>query len=221
MGSKIAKRQGIDLELETIGGVLKKARENLGYSYRKLSEKCGVSPMQLLRIEQGKHEYSLAKFVRVCVALGVPVGSIIEHATVFNYDFKRHPIPADVLKLIGSKSDPEFKKKQNGFDVFIWNAFQSVRRIITDASALAAIREYSFTSERLRINYERFAHEVEAWTNRERVAALEALQNDPYKKLTSLGLFNAELVASFINREADQGFHFYIPAAPISAILGS
>jgi transcriptional regulator with XRE-family HTH domain len=179
MGRKKLSAAGVHLDLKAVGTILRRGRENLRFSYRELSEKCGISPTQLMRMESGEFEYSLVKFMKLCLTLGIPAGGALEAATVGEFAFDRSKIESHIAEIIGRKDAKDFKFRLLNCTSCVWNYFQTVWRILTDGSPIGVIRETTFPDEQTRIAFERFAAMVGAFTNVERITMLEALLNDP------------------------------------------
>jgi len=83
----------------SLGFYLRTARTRLGYSLRELEGISGVSDAQIRRIECGDFNCAIDTFLRLCVALGLPFGELLECIAT----------PTESLVMKSLNSDPAVK----------------------------------------------------------------------------------------------------------------
>lgn len=68
----IAKSEPPSHRLE-IGTRIKALREEKGLSYRQLSELCGITPQNILKIEHGRYSVGIDVLNKICIGLGARI----------------------------------------------------------------------------------------------------------------------------------------------------
>ena len=185
-----AKQAGpVKVNLSALGARMKEARESLRYSLRQLSQKCGISPSQLLRLESGKVDCSL----------GLPVGALVEDVTAYGVEFPTEGFPEEVRALLAPKGKGGMASRRKRLDEFMRAHFHAARRLLTDSAPMGVIRDSDFTRGDTKVRYMVVAGMAEGFTNVERVAMLEALRESPYLKLLSLALIKRGMLEEFLD----------------------
>ncbi len=152
-----------------------------------------------MRIEAGTVECSVSNLVRLCLAIGLPVGALVEDATLLNIGFNQAHIPDEVGKLLAAPSKKAATQRLRRYEEFLFAHFHAARRVVTDSTPFGVVRDSGFTRDDTKVRYMVFASMVEGFTNVERVATLSSLQNSPYAKLKSLALISTAMLADFLN----------------------
>lgn len=67
-----------------IGVQIRLWRKKSGMTLRALEARSGVSNSEISKVEKGSQACRLESFIRICAALGLPAGYILDHAVVFN-----------------------------------------------------------------------------------------------------------------------------------------
>lgn len=86
---------------ELLGHLISQWREKSETSLRELQARSGVSDSEISRIEKGGQDCRLESFIRICAALGLPAGFILDNAvafalTSFETGVKDHPLILEI-----------------------------------------------------------------------------------------------------------------------------
>lgn len=174
------------------------------YSYRELSEKCGVSPAQLLRMESGEFEYSVAKLFNVCLSLGLPLGSVIEPATVSHLRPAVQDFDKEVQAILMAKGEKHFAARLARALQYVWNCCNAATLMLTASEPRHAATFLDFPfPDVMGEPYHHFASSVDYFSNVERINTLRSLQQSPYRKLKSLGLIDAKQITDYLATTED------------------
>jgi transcriptional regulator with XRE-family HTH domain len=111
--NNISARQSSNIDVH-VGRRLAERRAELGWTYRKLGDLCGLSGSQLAKYESGQNRLSASRLFQISVVLGVPVSWFFEDAplaeeaqdvhslvTSFN-DIEDEPSRSQVVQLAKS-----------------------------------------------------------------------------------------------------------------------
>jgi transcriptional regulator with XRE-family HTH domain len=218
---QIASNPVITLDLKSVGSVLKLARENLRYSFRELASKCGVSATQLMRIESGEFEYSVAKLAQICWSLGVPVGDLIEFGTVRKFVLNQSVLwgEEDVVTALMLAEDAGIDEAEARSRVlrYVNNNFQWMLNASTSASCDDFDRCLD-TAINDRDTLGGLYSGLSLESNLERILTIRAALQNPYQKLKAMGLVSLDGLTHAIE---DQTLCEFTPKVPtsIKAIL--
>ncbi len=211
----------LELDLKRVGILLKCARENLRYSYRELSELCDVSATQLLRIESGEFEYSVAKLFRVCSSLGLTVGDVIEYSMYLPIKSKApyFSVSELVQAAIPTLDSEKVERAERRVFSFTFDLLHFLTLLLTTsfplqcASTLRVPKGEPFFEFYERISS--FAMMVDTMSNAERVLTLQSLYQAPLDKMASLNLLPAQLISTL----AQNDFQVHFPETSVSALV--
>lgn len=200
--SKIAPNNLAAERLKLIGKIIRKARENLRYSYRELAELSGVSASQLLRIESGEFEFSVTKFMQVAEALGLSVGMILDTA-MFRSGARMKSYSSKALRTFVAKKGLSAEESENQLLMvsgFVDGLAEVAATLILSSNPEAMCFYFDHPFPALVEALQSFAHTRVAFgpSHHERVAALKALSEDPVGKLTQWGVLNEALMDKFL-----------------------
>lgn len=183
----------------SLGFYLRELRHKLDFSLRDLEDKCGVSDSELLRIETGAQECGLESFVRICAALGVPWGEVLDNVVQANFSTYRDTVNSSAVfqKLV--------KHEKNAVGLSF-----SVAQIAAFAAHLARCsrprdraRGATYPSPAIRAAFCSYAERLDktfvvngrlSLLTVERMALLASLADDPVSELERHGLFNPDLM---------------------------
>jgi transcriptional regulator with XRE-family HTH domain len=193
------------VRLKVLGAVLCTARQNLRYSYRELATLSGVSASQLLRMESGEFDYSLAKFIRVCEPLGLSAGIAIEAALLRGgLAMKFHRVEENLIEAFlrrqGISKAEVIEEKVLIIRELVMDIASAVAVMILASNAQAMRFYIEFPFPLLNDPLQSFVDTsgVDHLRHYERVALLQALAEGPYKKLMALDIINEESLAAYL-----------------------
>jgi transcriptional regulator with XRE-family HTH domain len=168
-----------------LGMYLRDARNRAGLSLRDLERTTGVSDSEIHKIETGSQECRLSSFVKVCSALGVPGGLVLDQVVSSSFAYFSHVL----LK------DDELR----GFSVKRWKANDFSHRVVTDQlacfSSVAAhllrcshatrkAKSFDYPAPTVGSAFLTFAATVDnTGEGLERLSILSALQHTPFQEL--------------------------------------
>ncbi len=194
----MASKNSINLDLRKVGKVLKAARENLRLSFRDLTAKCDISPTQLMRMESGEFEYSVAKFYKLCVVLGIPIGELLEYGS----DRRMAPVTKLAQQSAFCAVIKDYKQNARMIaEQFAESCYLLAATILTSNDPIKTAHQAEYPSEALCEKFIKFGFMVDGFSNVERVNTFEALRQNPFNKLNSLGLCDAEMVTEHVKKE--------------------
>lgn len=184
-----------------LGVHLRQARDGAGFSIRKLEEFSGVSNSEISRVENGSQECRLESFVRICAALGIPCGQILDQV-VFGqpqlYEEKIAAQPA-VVKLLDRLKElgPLYLANMGIIASFAAHLIRCNR-------PADMARAVDYPDEGLRTVFLKFADLVElVRTPGDRLKLLELLRDNPLAVLMHYGLCDSEVVTRTLKALAE------------------
>jgi len=89
---RVRVKSDIRFNPKLLGKALKEMRDFLRLSLRELARHSGVSHSQILRIESGEFDCFTSSFVRLCGAMGIRFGDLIERCVTPEYDVYKNAI---------------------------------------------------------------------------------------------------------------------------------
>jgi transcriptional regulator with XRE-family HTH domain len=181
---------------QLVGIYLRQWREKSGVSLRELEARSGVSNSEISKIESGSQACRLESFVRLCAALGVPCGYILDHVIVFDFaayypQIKGHPAFQSMFK--------DYVPIQSvlAANIAVFAAVASQLVLSTRPSVKAASIEYPHSD--IRQAFLAFARALDkSIPPSERVTLLKVLQSDPWDTLITFRLLDSPLLFKLI-----------------------
>jgi transcriptional regulator with XRE-family HTH domain len=183
----------------TMGNHFREARLANGFSLREVERLTGITDTELHKIETGSHECRLSSFIRLCVALGMPSGRMLDDTITGSWAFyagaiRKNKESLHILTLFGAD--------EKTFEPVIANlasccAFAA--HLLRCAFARRKAFKMEYPSKDLREAYLQFALSVDAIEeNLERVSILKALRDHPLSELKQQKLFSEPFVRKLI-----------------------
>lgn len=180
-----------------LGYYLRRAREGAGFSIRELEKRSGIINSEISRIEMGTQECRLESFVRLCWALGIPCGMILDQITFNDLTAQEkkmaaHPALAQLLKnddVIG----PVLSLNMAAIASFAKHLI-GCSRPVDRASAVA------YPDDELRSVFIKFANTVDGIkspSNRRKLQ--EQLEENPVATLGYFGLCDIEILKRVVS----------------------
>ena len=196
----------------TLGFFLRKARMDLGYSLREVQKITGISRSRINRLEHGDFDATVDTFVRLCVALGLPPGTLVEDCIYSDVTYFR-------LKL----------KTDDGLRVLItdnkWTAIQKEEMLISFcAGCCTKLAELLWASDpvahsggevlpvkELYKPYLAAAERIKGtFSSEDRVNTITALDRTPFEELKHWGLCSIGILSACIQAfERGEGIGFH------------
>lgn len=195
-------QMGIAFSVKSIGQVLRAARLAARISFRDLARESGISMTQLQRMEEGKTDYALTRFIRICFALGLPPGDVMERAYLVSATKPRVDVSGDndvmealhAARLSGVEAQKALATIGNFAGHLHWvviHTLVSSRPAFTRAAA-------SSPSAACHEALLKFGDMVEECSSSERLEMVRSLKIRPLDKLKSLGLITPQTIADVI-----------------------
>src|SRR5713101_10199907 len=82
-----------------LGMYLRNARLAHGLSLRELERQTGVSDSEIHKVETGNQECRLSSFIKLCSALGVPCGLVLDQVISSSFAYFAKIVPTDPVFL--------------------------------------------------------------------------------------------------------------------------
>jgi transcriptional regulator with XRE-family HTH domain len=187
-----------------LGFYLRELRHKLDFSLRELEARCGISDSELLRIETGSQECGLESFIRICAAMGIPWGEVLDNTVQADFVAYREAVVASfVFQKMASKHEKQ--AVQLSFNVAMMAAFAA--HLCRCSRPADRAKATVFPTAGIRAAFCRFSDRLDKnFTGRdrlsaltvERVSILSALLDDPVAELERHGLFNVELMKGLL-----------------------
>jgi transcriptional regulator with XRE-family HTH domain len=186
---------GLVLPWKALGFYLRRQRVRMGFSLRELEWRSGVSDSIILQIESGRQDCKLESFVRICGALGVSPGHVLDFVSAVDCE-------PYLDKIASSKSVINATVKYEQSREFIVANLAMVALFVSHlvrcSRPLERAKSVKYPFPKLKGGVVKFAELLEREVSpSERVSILEALVSDPIGELTRFGLFDSSFVAEF------------------------
>jgi transcriptional regulator with XRE-family HTH domain len=201
---------------QNLGAYLKIARQRIGFSLRRLERASGVSDSEIFQIEAGSQKCTLESFVRICSALGVPCGYVLDNVVKVEVDpyftsMRSGPLWAqveDVVRDLAKEVADETFIKQVALNLSMMAAFAA--HLIRCSRPSARAKEMGYPDDKIKAAFLRFTDWIESDPSPlERLSVLSALVLDPLQEMHRLRLLEEGTVKSFvdmINRGEKKGY---------------
>lgn len=79
-------RTGLKFKPGHFSACIREARLRLGWTLKEASERTGISPSEIYKIENGNRECRLESLAHICAALGIPAGRLLDEITASEID---------------------------------------------------------------------------------------------------------------------------------------
>jgi len=189
---------------ETIGKSVRKWRQKSGITLRELESRSGVSHSEISKVESGNQSCRLETFIRICTAMGLPAGYILDNSVAFSSKQFEMPIEHHDLTTEISKNNEVFKA------VFVsvmaeWVAF--VAQIIVCSHPVQKAASVNYPSPDIKNRFIELGYYLESlYQPEKRLELLRSLKERPLDVLQELKLeptgFIAKLKSMFESEEA-------------------
>jgi transcriptional regulator with XRE-family HTH domain len=213
--------------LRVLGHILRRARENLRFSYRELAARCGVSASHLLRMESGEFDFSVTKLMRVIEPLGLSPGVMLDTAMfqrTARVDISDEAIIQPVeraLRAVKIAVAGTFQEQCEEAGYLVRVLVEVAASLIESSHPAQFARYILHPCEAVREQIERFgASRAEmVVSNKERAAALASLFGNPFDTLKRWGLLDTELLAAYLEWVRDKDDSQKLPRNTYTALL--
>lgn len=186
---------------QTLGTYLKNARLKMGFSLRDIEQRCGVSDSEIFKIESGNQDCRLETFVRLCAALGISWGQVLDDMVCSNFVPFADRLDQDPLIVHFTKRYPEMREYVAS-NVAMICALAVHLVHCSDPVARAGAVEYP--SETLKQAFSTFAQCLrKKETPAERLSVIASFESEPMQEMIRHGLFSAQILTEFVSTIAD------------------
>lgn len=174
-------KSDIQFDPKLLGKSLSEMRHFLSLSLRELSRASGVSHSQILRIESGEFDCFTSSFVRLCGAMGIRFGDLIERCVKPDYDLYSNAIEAELNNI----NIPEIEAKLALKDL-VFGASVALACILRASWPTAVALELDYPNDAIRSKFLKFASHLERqpWDGGKRYIIFKELQQKPMLTLT-------------------------------------
>jgi transcriptional regulator with XRE-family HTH domain len=198
---------------KTLGIYLRLARLRAGFSLRDLEKRSGVSDSEIFQVESGSQECRLASFVRICAALGIPCGHVLDNVVSSNFApyFKKIMENPSIERLTGDGC--EVVRKPLALILAMMASFAA--HLVRCSRPSDRAKSTDYPSDQIKASFLQFASSLESEeAPLERLSILKALSDDPIAEMSRLALLDVKAIKSLLqmlvanNKKGDLGERF-------------
>jgi transcriptional regulator with XRE-family HTH domain len=183
-----------------LGFYFRELRQRLGFSLAELERRSGVSDSELLRIEVGAQECGLESFIRICSAMGVPWGEVLDNVvSAEQLIYRNGVVSSPVFQKLAAKYQAQANAlsfsitQMAAFAAHLARCSRPAERADATHYPTGAIRT-AFCSFADRLDKTFSGRDRLSLLTVERISLQEALVADPVAELQHRGLFNEDLI---------------------------
>jgi transcriptional regulator with XRE-family HTH domain len=184
-----------------LGMYLREARRRHDLSLRELERQSGVSDSEILKVESGSQECRLSSFVKLCSALGLPGGLVLDQVVSSSSAYFSTII----------HDDPAFEKltlrwTAGAFHAEALSAQMAcicavASHLLRCSNAFGKARSFNYPDDELRNLFESFARRIDNLDDPlDRTSVLMALKKQPIREIESQGLMPLKFLDSFVGQ---------------------
>lgn len=205
------------LDKARLGSILREAREAVALTVRDVSARAGLSNSHISKIELGQIQVSADTFVRVCFALSLPPGLVLESCSLLSrgiYEAAAYNDPA-VLQMASKSGKLDYTIRKKISD-FIAGTALALSYLLKSSAPQNLVDRIEFPVQPQRECFRRFAQEtIEHLSPIERNEVLVNTVANCYQTLTDLKLCKAEFVDAYLALCAAKPRGFQQPWIPL------
>jgi transcriptional regulator with XRE-family HTH domain len=179
-----------------LGVYMRLAREKAGVSQRYIEVVTGISNSEISKVENGSQECRLESFVRMCAALGVSCGEVLDRVLVAN------PLPYE-QKI---KRSPHFQKLAKDhpettpiltLNLAVFSCFAA--HLIRCSRPIELAKSTDYPDESVGLLFVKYAEFIETISKpADRLKLLEAWRDLPVEMLAQCGFLETGLVSKVL-----------------------
>lgn len=180
---------------DSVGRQVRLGREKSGLTLRALAARAGLSHSEISKVESGSQDCRLESFIRICTALGLPPGDVLDESVLFSSEpfvkgIKRHPLTAE----IGNKD------KNAGVifaaEMATWAAF--IAQLLVCSHPVKKASGIMYPDSDVDRHFLEFAFFLENLHPEKRLAILLALKEDPLQTLLEYRVMPKSFLRKFV-----------------------
>ena len=187
--------------LKVVAESFKTARLGMRLSIRELAKMTGVSPSHLLRIESSEYDFTITKFIRICEALGLPVGIILESALFKTRDLEMAQQNVwddpDLAPISESTTLPDDRGSTatDRLGALVLALSEAVIAMVMSSNPAGLARSFETLFPEVKPRLQALAERIDIWaTIEERIYTVKAIQSRPFSRLRAMGVLDIELI---------------------------
>ncbi len=195
----------VNYKSHTLGYILREARQQAGYSLRKLAEISGVSASQIHNIETNKYDVSLENYLRICLSLGVPPGLPLEDSLYPLFSFYADDIEGGEKPECFTAEewkDPQFKNLASSFMGICAATYQ---HLLSISYPIVFCERIEYPASKMEARFKEIAKEIHHYNSLERLNDSMALKQYPVQVLQSKELVFPEYIRSLCEKYEIEG----------------
>jgi transcriptional regulator with XRE-family HTH domain len=211
--------RGADAQLlKELGALFAAARKSSALSLKAISDITRISPSHVLRMESGDQDFTVTKFSRLCDALGIPVGLVLEVSLLHTREFFQggaefaesstlaRKLFGGVHNESGAIDSGKLTQITSYSEAIEWllvTTSRTVAALLLSADPKLLAREVHGPPGAVREKLIAFAERIDPLANvTERLGIIKSLKARPYSKLKSLGILDDKIVFDYIVSDA-------------------
>ncbi len=203
-----------------IGGDIREIRVRAGMSLRELEKASGVTDSEIYKIEAGLQDSRLDSFVRICAALGVKVGQMIDDAVLPNMNHYMEPIERagtakDFCKSLGVSD--------GGVEALVASLLGSyaafIHHLLIASDPVRLSLDASYPSTDFAVRCQSFATRATAMEPLDKISMLRALRSNPGLELSNQKLLDPKLFKDYVEASI-QEYQAHLKATKKGSDLG-
>lgn len=175
--------ENITYKRNTLGFILREARQQAGYSLRGLAEISGVSASQIHNIETNKYDVSLENYLRICLSLGLPPGMPLEDALIPNPSFYSEIIEKGPCPESFPPAQWDDSKNRDFISVCLGCHAAVYHYLLTISCPIGFCQHIEYPAPKMRDRYKEVAVIIDQWNSLERLNEIMALKTFPMRVL--------------------------------------
>lgn len=192
----------VSFNLARAGGIIRDARESIGWSLVELARRAGVSPSQVLRVECAEHEYTVNTLVRICAPLGLRYGLLLERCTEPDTKLYREAMQKEEdIGQLGAYRDSEDKSTALAFQILVVNCCVCLAVMVRCADPRPVVEDAPLLVDELKEAFRTYAQRLQQrgdFLPIDRARILMELKKSPAAALVRYGLLNEQFVQKFL-----------------------
>ena len=205
------------LDRVRLGLILREARDSVGLTVRDVAARVGLTNSHISKIELGQIQVSADTFVRVCLALSLPPGLILESCVLVSrgiHEASAYNDPA-VLEMASKSGRVDYALRETIAD-FIAGSALLASYLLKSSAPQNLLDRIDFPIPPQKECFRGLVKEVESgMLPIERNEILVHLVTDCYRTLTKMGLLRKEFVTDYVVLCSEENRGFSLPWVPL------
>lgn len=187
----------------SLGWYLRGARSRAGMSLRDLEKRAEVSDSEIHKIEAGNQQCRLSSFVRVCAALGLPGGLVLDQivSSSFAYFTKRVFTDRDLPRILDTYSVSPSTFAERVIVDQLGSICSVAAHLVRCSNATRKARALDYPAEDLKRAFVQFAQRIDNTSEGlERISIVSGLETTPIRELEQHGLMYSAFLSDLVEQ---------------------